>query len=76
MTVKDLKQALEGLPDDCIVYTDADHGQTPGFAASVDWAVVESRKDLPVMDFNEEIKWDNVNKIKSIADAVLIGGGR
>lgn len=71
MTKKELQKCLEGVPDEAIVFVEADHGQSAEMAYNVDFGMfpdgVEKEKCDP-----EDIKWVNNSKLISIAEAVLV----
>ena len=59
ITVKELKEFLEDIPDNAVVAIEADHGQRTEFANSF----VVTRENLDGMDYNDidnvMFEWDN-----------------
>jgi len=70
MNVLELKQILSDIPDEAVIYTEADHGQQPEQSFSV-YVNIEEFEDgeLPfngeVMDWND-IEDIDVSKIKAV----------
>jgi hypothetical protein len=52
LTKKELLDALQGIPDDAIIYMEADHGQTPEQAGGVYYTI---DADLPY--YGDDIYW-------------------
>jgi hypothetical protein len=52
MTIKDLKNIIANLPDEAIVYVEADHGQLPEHAGFVDITY-----DSQLHFYGDEIDW-------------------
>jgi hypothetical protein len=68
LTVKDLKEQLANLPDDALVYVEADHGQLPEQACSL-FITDSSQTD----HYGDDIAWeDSVSDIAKVT-AILIG---
>ena len=54
MTVKELKEMLRNIPDEAIVYIQADHGQTPEQAGYINLTHQEDGLDY----YGEYINWN------------------
>jgi len=73
MTVKELKEILSRIPDDAIIYVEADHGQQPEQADIVYMTNEEFEEKAPY--YGEDLDWEDVEDIKKFnkITAVLIG---
>lgn len=54
LTVGELKELLRNIPDDAIIYVEADHGQTPYQASYID--ITHQENDLEYD--GENIRWN------------------
>ena len=67
MTKKELIKSLDGIPDDAVLYVASDHAMTPERCSDISWTVSETHTY-----YGDELKWDTVQKTKSISTAFLI----
>lgn len=70
MKNKELIKFLNELPKEAIIYTEADHGQTPTVAGLV---MVSTSSEQPYMD-DGDMNWEEVNNVnKEDVKSILIG---
>ena len=69
MTVKELKECLDGLGDDVLVYVEADHGQCP-YGANYLNCTMDDKKSLDYdgeeIDFTNGYEDVDMNKVTAI----------
>ena len=70
MDVLELKQILSDIPDSAVIYTEADHGQSPEQSFSV-YVNIEDFEDGELPFDGEDMDWQDiedceVSKIKAV----------
>lgn len=66
MTIKELKDIIKDIPEDAVVYIEADHGQSPEQAG-----IIEVTADIDLPPNGDEVAWRNIGKV-SLVTAILI----
>jgi len=72
MTKVELLEALADVPDDAIIYVEADHGQQPEKAHGVDYTFADF-DDEGAPYYGDELAWQKSTKKRFAVSAVCIG---